>query len=205
FTAPTEYGEWGSLTFDNKIGETDLIYATKDCGLYSGGECPAPVNLTFDHLLSRVRFQFTNGMDDGSDVHVTDVKITNAYANGTAILAASIDAVVWTTSNPQDLVFGNMTGKVDDKTGRSDHKYMIPTTTATNYTISFKVTRVHHGVTDVYNHTATVSLALQPNKSYQLTATLDKNNINPDDTLCPIEFAVSVNSWGNFTDTGITM
>ena len=82
---------------------------------------------------------------------------------------------------------------------------MIPTTTATDYTISFKVTRVHHGVTDVYDHTATVSLALQPNKSYQLTATLDKNNINPDEELCPIEFKVSVNSWGSFTDTGITM
>ena len=82
---------------------------------------------------------------------------------------------------------------------------MIPTTTATDYTISFKVTRVHHGVTDVYDHTATVSLALQPNKSYQLTATLDKNNINPDDELCPIEFKVSVNPWGDFTDTGITM
>ena len=205
FTAPTEYGEWGSLTFDNKTGETDLIYATNDFGLYNGGSCPAAVNLTFNHLLSRVRFQFTNGMDDGSGVYVSDVKITNAYANGTAALAASIDAVVWTTSNPQDLEFGNMTGKVDDKTGRSDHKYMIPTTTATDYTISFKVTRVHHGVTDVYDHTATVSLALQPNKSYQLTATLDKKNINPDEELCPIEFKVSVNSWGSFTDTGITM
>ena len=205
FTAPTEYGEWGSLTFDNKTGETDLIYATNDFGLYNGGSCPAAVNLTFNHLLSRVRFQFTNGMDDGSGVYVTDVKITNAYANGTAALAASIDAVVWTTSNPQDLVFGNMTGKVDDKTGRSDHKYMIPTTAATEYTITFNVTRVHHGVTDVYNHTAKVSLALQPNKSYQLTATLNKDNINPGETLCPIEFAVSVNPWENFTDTGITM
>lgn len=205
FTAPTEYGEWGLLTFDNKIGETDLIYAAKDCSLYSGGSCPGPVNLTFDHLLSRVRFQFTNGMDDGSEVRVTDVKITNAYANGTATLAASIDAVVWTTSNPKDLVFGNMTAKVDDKTGRSDHKYMIPTTAATEYTITFNVTRVHHGVTDVYNHTAKVSLALQPNKSYQLTATLNKDNINPGETLCPIEFAVSVNPWENFTDKGMTM
>lgn len=57
----------------------------------------------------------------------------------------------------------------------------------------------------IYDHTATVSLALQPNKSYQLTATLDKKNINPDEELCPIEFKVSVNSWGSFTDTGITM
>lgn len=76
FNALDNYGEWGSLTFDNKNGENDLIYAGKIADIYRGGTCPAAVNLNFNHLLSRVRFLFKNAMDDGSVVTVSKVKIT---------------------------------------------------------------------------------------------------------------------------------
>lgn len=206
FNAPDNYGEWGSLTFDNKTGVTDLIYAAKIADIYRGGMCPAAVNLNFNHLLSRVRFQFKNGMDDGSEVTVSNVKITNAYSKGTATLGENLADVVWTPSVPTELAFGNMTGKVDNVTGISDHKYMIPAA-ATDYNITFEVTRVHHGVTDRYNHSAKISgLVLEKNKSYQLAATLDATNIDPENPdLCKIEFDVTVNDFADFTDKGMTV
>ena len=206
FTAPANYGEWGSLTFDNKTGETDLIYAAKIADIYRGGVCPAAVNLNFNHLLSRVRFQFKNGMDDGSQVTVSNVKITNAYSKGTATLGEKLADVVWAPTVPAELVFGDMTGKVDNVTGISDHKYMIPAT-ATDYNITFEVTRVHHGVTDRYNHSAKISgLVLEKNKSYQLAATLDATNIDPENPdLCKIEFTVTVNKFEDFADKNLTV
>lgn len=206
FNAPVNYDEWGSLTFDNKTGETDLIYAAKKADVYTGGSCPAPVSLNFNHLLSRVRFQFKNSMDDGSVVTVSNVKITNAYSKGTATLGENLANVVWTPSESAELVFGDMTGKVDQFTGISDHKYMIPAA-ATDYNITFEVTRVHHGVTDRYNHSAKISgLVLEKNKSYQLAATLDASNIDPENPdLCKIEFAVTVNDFEDFTDKDMTV
>lgn len=206
FNAPDNYGEWGSLTFDNKNGENDLIYAGKIADIYRGGTCPAAVNLNFNHLLSRVRFLFKNAMDDGSVVTVSNVKITNAYSKGTATLGENLADVVWTPTEPKELVFGNMTGKVDEVTGISDHKYMIPAT-ATDYNITFEVTRVHHGVTDIYNHSAKISgLVLEKNKSYQLAATLDATNIDPENPdLCKIEFSVTVNEFEDFVDNTVTV
>lgn len=206
FNAPVNYDEWGSLTFDNKTGDTDLIYAAKKTDVYTGGSCPTPVSLNFNHLLSRVRFQFKNSMDDGSVVTVSNVKITNAYSKGRATLGENLANVVWTPSEPAELVFGDMTGKVDQFTGISDHKYMIPATT-TDYNITFEVERKHHGVTDKYNHSAKISgLVLEKNKSYQLSATLDASNIVPDNPgLCKIEFTVTVNPFEEFADKDLTV
>ena len=79
-TAPNAYQNYGSIAFNNdaKAGETDLVYAAKDCGevTVAANTCPQAVDLTFNHMLARVRFQFKNAMDDGSTLTVTDVKIT---------------------------------------------------------------------------------------------------------------------------------
>ena len=47
---------------------------------------------------------------------------------------------------------------------------------------------------------------MEKNKSYQLAATLDATNIDPENPdLCKIEFAVTVNDFENFTDKGMTV
>ena len=78
FTAPTAINTWGSLTFENGNGETDLIYAAAKQETVAANVCPPSVNLTFNHMLSRVRFQFENGMADGSVLTVSNVKIIDA-------------------------------------------------------------------------------------------------------------------------------
>lgn len=196
FTAPTVINNWGSLTFDNGAGETDLIYATAKQGTVAANVCPPSVNLTFNHMLSRVRFQFENGMDDGSVLTVSNVKITDAYTSGTATLAEQLANLSWTPDQGTgELEFGGADAMKQNAKKETGHKYMIPATK--DYKLSFTVTRVHHGVTDVYNHNDVPlqGLTFEPGKSYQLTAKFTANNINPEEELCSITFTATVNPW----------
>ena len=200
FTAPTAINTWGSLTFENGNGETDLIYAAAKKETVEGNGCPAPVDLTFNHMLSRVRFQFENGMEDGSKLTVTDVKINDAYTSGTATLAEQLADLTW---NPVQgtgaIVFGNAAAMDPNAKAETAHKYMIPATK--KYNLTFTVTRVHHGVTDTYNHTVTLpETTMTQGLSYQFVAKFTAENINPDQVLCPIQFTATVAKWEDFTD-----
>lgn len=206
FTAPTAINTWGSLTFNNDAGETDLIYATAKQSKVTGDGCPAPVNLTFNHMLSRVRFQFENGMDDGSVLTVSNVKITDAYTSGTATLAEQLTVNSWAPSTATgELEFGGADAMDKNAKKETGHKYMIPATK--DYKLSFTVTRVHHGVTDVYNHNDVPlqGLTFEPGKSYQLTAKFTAKNINPEEELCAITFTATVNPWVDADDNAFNL
>ena len=201
FTAPTEINTWGSLTFNNGTGEKDLIYATAKQTTVEGNTCPAAVNLTFNHMLSRVRFQFENGMDDGSVLTVSNVKITDAYTSGTATLAEQLTVNSWTPGQETGaLEFGGADAMDKNAKKETGHKYMIPATK--DYKLSFTVSRLHHGVTDVYNHNDVLlqGLTFEPGKSYQLTAKFTAKNINPVEELCPITFTATVDPWVDAPD-----
>ena len=201
FTAPTVINTWGSLTFENGAGETDLIYAAAKQETVAGNTCPAAVNLTFNHMLSRVRFQFENGMADGSVLTVSNVKINDACTSGTATLAEQLAGLTWAPGQGTGaLEFGNAAAMEKDAKEATAHKYMIPATKT--YKLSFTVTRVHHGVTDVYNHNNVnlQQLTFEPGKSYQLKATFTAENINPNEELCPITFTATVNPWESVDD-----
>lgn len=200
FTAPSVINTWGSLTFENGNGKKDLIYAAAKQETVAGNGCPAAVNMTFNHMLSRVRFQFENGMADGSKLTVTDVKINDAYTSGTATLAEQLAGLSWTTGQTTGaLEFGGAAAMEQNGKAETAHKYMIPADKA--YNLTFKVTRVHHGVTDVYNHTVTLpKTAMTQGLSYQFVAKFTAENINPDEVLCPIQFTATVAKWEEFTD-----
>lgn len=200
FTAPTVINNWGSLTFENGNGETDLIYAAAKKETVEGNGCPAPVDLTFNHMLSRVRFQFENGMEDGSKLTVSNVKINDAYTSGTATLAEQLANLSWAPGQTGALVFGDAAAmEQQNAKAETAHKYMIPATK--EYNLTFTVTRVHHGVTDVYNHTVTLpETTMTQGLSYQFVAKFTAENINPDQVLCPIQFTATVAKWEDFTD-----
>ncbi len=205
FTAPTAINTWGSLTFNNGTGETDLIYAAEKQAAVTGEGCPAPVNLTFNHMLSRVRFQFENGMLDGSKLTVTNVKINDAYTSGTATLAEQLANLSWAPGQATGaLEFGNAAAMEQNVKEATAHKYMIPA--IKTYNLTFTVKREHHGVTDTYNHNVNLQeLTFEPGKSYQLTAKFTAENINPDEELCPITFTATVNSWAEFGNTNFNL
>lgn len=200
FTAPSVINTWGSLTFENGNGKKDLIYAAAKQETVAGNGCPAAVNMTFNHMLSRVRFQFENGMADGSVLTVSNVKITDAYTSGTATLAEQLADLSWTPGQGTGaLEFGNAAAMEKDAKEATGHKYMIPATK--KYNLTFTVTRVHHGVTDTYNHTVTLpETEMKQGLSYQFVAKFTAENINPDEVLCPIQFTATVAKWEDFTD-----
>lgn len=200
FTAPTEIDNWGSLTFNNGTGETDLIYATAKQSTVTGDVCPLSVNLTFNHMLSRVRFQFENGMLDGSKLTVSNVKINDAYTSGTATLAEQLAGLSWTTGQTTgELEFGGAAAMEQNGKAETAHKYMIPADKA--YNLTFTVKREHHGVTDTYIHTVPLpKIAMTQGLSYQFVAKFTAENINPVEELCPITFTAEVKDWKEFTD-----
>lgn len=222
FNAPSTVGEYGTIDFENGEGTTDLIYDVD--GKYATspvsteGQCPEPINLTFNHLLSRVKFAFKNAMDDGSTINVTDVTITNANTKATATLGETATWALAGDNSTASLTFGNVilddpaTDYAENVTNATDHKYMIPATSQDQkYTVTFTVTRNHSGVTDEYIHSVELpAVTMEPGKSYQFVAELNAQNItggDPDDPnnpeLCPIKFTAQVKDWEDFGDTEV--
>ena len=223
FNAPTTVGQYGSIDFTND-GETDLIYdvngehASK--AVSTEGQCPAAIDFTFNHLLSRVKFTFTNAMDDGSTINVTGVTITNANTKATATLGETATWALAKDNIPGNLTFGNvlLDGQATDfaapESKATDHKYMIPAiSNGQKYTVIFTVTRHHSGVTDQYDHTVELpEITMVQGKSYNFTAELNAQNItggDPDDPdnpqLCPIKFTATVSDWGGFNETELVL
>ena len=194
----------GVLTFNNKdaAANQDLLYAYQT--RTTGAEiktAPEAVALTFDHLLSRVKFSFVNGFADGQNItlKVTDVNVENVITKGSIALTAGEGE--WTVAEgvePFNHAFGNA-GDVLAATakGTTEHFYFIPAETA--YKVNFDVTIYQAGVElDTYARNATVTVALERGKSYELTATLNASNVSDDgnNSLYPIEFEVNkVNEW----------
>ena len=181
--------------------ETDLIYATGSEDLTSTinlTATPGTVGLVFNHLLSRFKFSFVNGFPAESDVELTvsDVKINNAGT--TAICTPSTKtwnvAIASGVVNFASTAVANIPG---EQSAETEHKYLIPADIKA-YTVTFTVEMTQGGVSDTFNHTVTLStdaLVLEAGKSYDFTATLNADNINPDGDLFPIMFEASVTSW----------
>jgi hypothetical protein len=198
-------------------GETDLIYATATAtGKASGNNA---VGLTFNHLLSKVKFTFVNGFPTTSNIslNVKDVTISDA------VKAAKVEAdgtkTTWTlpeTVSKGGLVFGSvatLTKDADDKDVEEltaiaptkdataiNEKLLIPTTDV-DYTVTFNVALLQGGSNlkiKEYPVTATIKgQTFEPGNVYNITATLTEKNVNPDGTsLESIKFTVSgVNGW----------
>lgn len=194
-----------TITFVSN-SETDLIYAaateTTDTEI---SQAPDPVELTFNHLLSRVKFTFISGFPADSDVTltVTDVKITNAGT--TATYTPSATSPWGAVTVPAAVTFAstavqNIKGTKDAET---EHKYLIPNSgeNVDVYALTFKVAMTQGGVTDNYTHNVTLpATELEAGKSYNFTATISPANVNPEGAMYPIVFTASVEPWGAWHD-----
>ena len=198
-TVNDTYGA-STITFASD-SETDLIYASasKDLSSYDYGTLAAPgvVDLTFGHLLSRVKFTFINGADatSAAKITVTYVKITNAGttgvytpSNGTWAAATVTGEVSFASTNITDIEGG--------ESGETEHKYLIPYNVK-DYSVSFTVTMTQGSVSDSFNYTVELpeDITLVKGNSYNFKATF-----NPGQ---PIVFTADVTPWNDFTDVTI--
>ena len=232
--APYDNAEWtytskdaqnGTITFDNQEAEAnqDFLFAyTKPAvtpNKITSAEKPGAVGFTFKHMLSRIKFSFTNGFEEGSNISlkITDVTITNAHKNGFMVIEAGEDKN-WTVD---EQTFTKVFGAVgtDDKTtaeidetkltpqhgASTEHFYLIPA--KASYIVTFNIALYQAGVLlDNYSRKATFGIEMQKGFSYDIKATLNANNTSDDGELFPIEFTVNnVEGWGSFNDVNASV
>lgn len=112
---PTQEGV--TITFTNNNGTQDLLYSgiVERVGAASNN---AAVALTFNHILSKVKFSFKNGYNASSaTICVRDIKITDAYETAEAALAKDNaqtpdvnETIIWDNhSGAVEIAFGNAT------------------------------------------------------------------------------------------------
>ena len=201
----------GTISFNNATAEAnqDLLFAyvKPDQTPAQINTTPDKVGFTFNHMLSRVRFTFTNGFGEGSNItlQVYDVTITDAHATADLVVTNGTPAVDWSNFNG---TFSKNFGKVggatlatltdtgDTKSAATEHFYLIPANKT--YNVTFKIALYQAGVKlDTYTRTATIPAAgMQKGKSYDITTTLTDQNTSDDGKLYPIEFEVKkVEDW----------
>ena len=192
----------GKVTFTNAAGTCDLLYATKS--VTTGdviADKPEAVKLQFAHLLSKVKFTFTNGFPNPyTTVKVSNVCITNAPKAGEINLAQSgwYANNAWTiTEEGATINFGDIdttNGFAQGDSAASEYeRFTIPAAESRSYTITFDVELIHGDQTaDVITKTVELSgEAFKIGKSYNLKADITPANLG----LTPIECEVVVEDW----------
>ena len=189
-----------TITFESD-SETDLIYASASKDLSSNNygtlaTATDAVGLTFSHLLSRVKFTFTNGAEANSaaKITVTYVKITNAGTTG--VYTPSNGTWAAATETGEVTFASNITDIEGGESGETEHKYLIPYNVK-DYSVSFTVTMTQGSVSDSFNYTVELpeDITLVKGNSYNFKATF-----NPGQ---PIVFTADVTPWNDFTDVTI--
>lgn len=205
----------GTITFANDA-QTDLIYAkaTEKTMPEKINADPGKVNFTFKHQLARVKFTFKNTFPANAvaKISVKDVKITNAYKNGTITPAAT--GAKWNATDATlQVQFANLTEGgptnlvANTGVGGTDHMYLIPTAKEESYTVTFTVTLDQNGATTDYNHSVTIKTTQLSGNSYNYVAEINASNIdpNPDSQLYPIEFTATVDPWGDWSNNALVV
>ena len=202
----------GTISFTNDGGTTDLIYASKHVPTGSDviNNAPAPVELKFMHLLSKIKFTFTNGFPKNTSLKVTDIKITNAPAKGSIAVNTEREKFSWTLVQGEttELAFGDVNGGEAFASGEPKdcafERLTIPADATRNYTITFTL-ELFYGDQSAGVSNKVVTLENQEfaiGKNYNITATINHENFY-NEALNPIEFKVVVEDWEKGDINGI--
>lgn len=198
----------GVVAFENKKGAEDLLYAFAEVQAPAAGQNKT-VEFTFKHLLSKVKFSFTNGFTNPNNtIDVKNVKMT-VPAKGTIDLNAGY---VWENLNGElTLAFGDACAKtaVTVKQEAADERLTIPAGAEQEYEISFDVV-LYNGDVVAYEGTKTstvTGVALEMGKAYNFAATLNASNFTEKgEELLPIEFdVVEVEKWVEADDVATVL
>ena len=197
----------GTVTFTND-GETDLIYAAKSVKCDDKANMPK-VALTFNHLLSKVKFSFSNALSNSNaSITVNDIKIT-AVPKTASINLGQED---WWSTNQWTgytdniaLDFGSTAQIAVGVNEECAQERLTFPNDAQNYNVTFSITLKYGAVVvNTYKHDVTINgVDLKIGKAYNFHATINETNIidpddpeNPDEKLYPIEFEVTeVKDW----------
>ena len=206
----------GNVHFVNENGTEDLIYAaaTKTTPAEITSD-PGAVKLEFNHLLSKVKFSFTNGFNnDNAFITVKNIRMT-APKEATINLnqenwwSSNEDGkgwALWGQSPDITLDFGDMeTPKVaEGKSSESTYeRFTFPAKGTREYIVTFDV-ELYMGDQLAYSNNLMTKISgaeLFMGKAYNFHAEINADNIVPGDDpnakLYPIEFTATVKDWDN--------
>ena len=185
------------FNFKNVEGTEDLLYAAaKEVAPAMGAS--KTVMLTFDHLLSKVKFSFTNGFTNPNAY--IDVKNVTMAVPATATATLTKDAYTWANQAGELILeFGDACDKTAINVKQEAANELLTIPAAQDYKIEFDVV-YYQGSVPAYEGHKVVTLknvAFEVGKAYNLAATLNASNITEDGTeLQPIVFDVEeVKNW----------
>lgn len=209
-TLPTGATKVGmEVAFTNTdADQVDLLHAepTQITGVTA--TYTTPVSMTFNHQLSKVKFSFQNFVGEGYNVKVSNVKITDAFKEGTLTVAATKNTWGGQTDKTLELNFGNVVANASSTEASVianaatlesyNEKLMIPMGSSAIYTVTFTAELYKGGVLlGTYNHTVEIkNVEFKLGYCYNFKASLTHKNITGPDELNPIKFNVtSVENW----------
>ena len=199
-----------TLDFTNN-GETDLLYAQNNA---VAGSDHNEVGFTFKHILSKVKFTFTNGYDATNTlIAVKNIVINDTYAEGVANLGRDANGVTadWDVDDADatlDLAFGDAItdGYIQQKASEQSAKSLLIIPAQKTYRVTFTVELYYkdgenYTLVKTYNHGVDLAANFQFGKSYNVATTITYKNIDPSVTeQYPIEFTVTaIENWQDGT------
>lgn len=181
------------------VGEKDLIFATQTASVTDKTTYNTAVDLKFSHLLSKVKFTFTETFADNLTVEVSNLKIVNSKIKGT--YKYDTDAYRWEIgTDTKEIAY--KTPVVVSTSYKPEECYVLPQSTA-GLTASFTVTVKDELGAEVmskdFTSTDAVSLSVtnatewQKGYAYNYTAELTPAVIDP--TAKPIQFTANADTW----------
>lgn len=189
-----------TLTFtDYTAADNDLIAATATNKSWDGTNEPDLVDLSFKHMLAKVKFTFKTNAADTYTMAVTNLKINNAIKTATGTFTTS-DAINWngtaTGSGVEAYGYEPITDfATATQQASSEVQYVIPQENTNNATVSFTVSYTDGSGAEPKTKDVTgVALSIDTENewvagySYNYVTTIDPDDI--DDTLKPILFDV---------------
>ena len=197
------------VAFTNKdADQVDLLHAAPTQITGVTATYTTPVSMTFNHQLSKVKFSFQNSVGEGYNVKVSNVKITDAFKEGTLTVAAAGNTWGGQTNKNLELNFGNVVADASTTEASViayaatlesyNEKLMIPMGSSAIYTVTFTAELFKDNVSlGIYNHRVEIkNVEFKLGYCYNFKASLTHKNITGPDELNPIEFTVaSVKNW----------
>ena len=198
----------GVVGFVNADGTNDLLYASAMQDVAEGADLAQlpKVGFSFSHLLSKVKFTFTNGFENAnSTLKITGLTMT-APESGTIDLNVENwwDNDDWKLGQDEvTLAFGNVNNGEEIASTTSvesdNERLTIPAAATQEYVVTFHVQLYNGDVLAVENDITTKisGVTLDMGKAYNFKAVINASNImGPDQDLYPIEFEViEVKEW----------
>ena len=196
----------GTIKFNVTDGAEDLLYSAVGpiASPAANATTVEPVKFQFNHMLSKVKFSFTNGFDnDNAYIDVKNIKMV-VPKTGTIDLAV---ADWWSTNQwvldgtTTEIAFGDACNRTvrNGKQESADERIILPADATQKYTVTFDVV-FYQGAKVAYEGKKTVTIenvALEIGKAYNFKAELNASNVTADGSeLLPIVFDVEeVKDW----------